>query len=673
MKTLLVLAQQPGLAEALRAVLDPEQYRIVQQTEVREADLLRSHGRVDACVLEAELTNIRPIRIIETLRRCLPQCPILVYADDKQWEWEEEAYLLGVTHVLAKPVRARLMNSFLDRLWPTNGRMVDRPAAPRPVQEPRQSKPVELDRSSQNALEALRDFSTVLTHSLCAEALLKQFLLLLREIIGVNRAAIFLRQQPGELGQKKDREESHQLRLSCVIGLPLDLLEHFALSLNAGVGACVSRQGRILRREAAVVQDDPEMRKEFELLGAEVALPILDRQTIMGVAFFDSRVTGEPLTNEELALIFYLLEGLGMAIKNIWLHDQLGENHTMMADILRQFNSGCVVVARDLSILHANQVARDAFVRPEHGAAPLEFSDLPQALGSKVFEVLKTGVGLAPFKYRLPSGGDRVYQITITPFQKQNRGVPDAALLLVEDCTQAERLQRLEIEATNLRMVKTMGERLAHEVGNAVVPLSTHQQLFAEKYDDPEFRASLNAALTEGVKRISRLGQQMLFLAQDRTGLTDPIAVSQLIEDAFREAQKHHQEQTVYLQYETGGQSFTLSGDRAGLKHALAEVMLNAVQANPPMPKVKVSTHADIDVDGTRWVHIEIQDSGTGFTKEAALKVPEPFFTTRNVGLGLGLAVSRKIIETNRGKLKIADPRAGQSGLVTISLPLTPS
>ncbi|MBI3850630.1 MAG: PAS domain-containing protein [Verrucomicrobia bacterium] len=673
MRTLLVLAPQPGLAEALRAVLNPEHYRIVHQSEVREADLLRSHGRVDGCVMEAELTSIRPIRIIETLRRCLPECPIVVYADDRQWEWEEEAYLLGVAQVLAKPVRARLINSFLDRLWPANGHVLERSAASRQLHEPKPSKPSEPDREPQKALEALRDFSTVLTHSLCAEALLKQFLLLLREIIGVNRAAIFLRQQPGELSHKNEGEDSHRLRLACAIGLPLDLLEHFALSLNAGVGGCVSRQGRILRREAPAVQEDPQMRQEFELLGAEVALPILDRESIMGVAFFDSRVTGEALTNEELALIFYLLEGLGMAIKNIWLHDQLSANHTMMGDILRQFNSGCIVVAKDLSILHANHVARDAFARPGRGAAPLEFSDLPQALGSKVFEVLKTGVALTPFKYRPPTGGERVYQITISPFQKQDRGVPDAALLLVEDYTQTERLQRLEIEAGNLRMIKTMGERLAHEVGNAVVPLSTHQQLFAEKYDDPEFRASLSTALTEGVKRISRLGQQMLFLAQDRTGLTDPIAVSQLIEDAFREAQKHHQEQTVYLQYETGGQSFTLTGDRAGLKHALAEVMLNAVQANPPMPKVKVSTHADTDVDGTRWVHIEIQDSGSGFTPEAARKVPQPFFTTRNVGLGLGLAVSRKIIETNRGKLKIADPRAGQSGLVTISLPLSTS
>jgi signal transduction histidine kinase len=368
-----------------------------------------------------------------------------------------------------------------------------------------------------------------------------------------------------------------------------------------------------------------------------------------------------------------LLEQVGLAIRNIWLHDQVVSNQEMMAGVLRELSSGCVVVSRDLKILHANKMARKFFGQTKRARDEMEFTDLPPPLATKVYQVLRTGAAVVPFNFHPEAAPGTVFKVTVVPFQRQDAALPVSALLVVEDMTLSEQLRRLEVEASNLRMIKTMGERLAHEVGNALVPLSTHQQLFAEKYDDPEFRASLNATLTEGVKRISRLGQQMLFLAQDRTGMADPITVSQLIEDAFREAQKHHQEQTVYLQYETGGQSFRLTGDRVGLKHALAEVMLNAVQANPPKPKVKVSTHADTDVAGTRWVHIEIQDSGTGFTKEAARKVSEPFFTTRNVGLGLGLAVSRKIIETHHGTLKIADPRVGQSGLVTISLPLSPS
>src|SRR2546422_2318875 len=51
-----------------------------------------------------------------------------------------------------------------------------------------------------------------------------------------------------------------------------------------------------------------------------------------------------------------------------------------------------------------------------------------------------------------------------------------AALLVVEDHTQAEAFRKLEMEASNLRLLRTMADRLAHEVGNALVPLSTQDR-----------------------------------------------------------------------------------------------------------------------------------------------------------------------------------------------------
>jgi nitrogen fixation/metabolism regulation signal transduction histidine kinase len=79
--------------------------------------------------------------------------------------------------------------------------------------------------------------------------------------------------------------------------------------------------------------------------------------------------------------------------------------------------------------------------------------------------------------------------------------------------------------------------------------------------------------------------------------------------------------------------------------------------------------HTDANRGGAPDVQIEVQDNGAGFTAEAAQKAPAPFFTTRNVGLGLGLTVSRKIIETHHGKLEIVPPQAGQPGVVRVSLP----
>jgi signal transduction histidine kinase len=99
--------------------------------------------------------------------------------------------------------------------------------------------------------------------------------------------------------------------------------------------------------------------------------------------------------------------------------------------------------------------------------------------------------------------------------------------------------------------------------------------------------------------------------------------------------------------------------------------MINALQANPADPKVGVRLEADANGDATATgLSIEVQDNGAGFTPEAMQKAVTPFYTTRNVGLGLGLTVTRKIIETHHGKLELVPPAAGRSGIVRISLPM---
>jgi signal transduction histidine kinase/DNA-binding NarL/FixJ family response regulator len=671
MKTLLVLAEHPDFAEAIRSCVNPEHYRVIARTDLAEAEPLLEHGLAEACIVDVELTGVQGIWFLEKLRRKAPRCPVILYAGAKQPEWEEEAYLQGVTHVLTKPVRGRMLTAVLDRLWLP-------PAAIRPSQPALPSLPPETAKSAETGtapaatqtLGVLRDFSGILTHSLNAEGMLKQFLLLLREILSINRAAIFLRQPLAGFGNTPVVAESRRLRAACAIGLSPGLLQHFELSFEAGIGGHIFRLGRILRRSGEEARRDVETQKEFELLGAQVAVPILDRETVLGVAVFDGRITGEPLVNSELELIFHLLEQLGLAVKNIWLHDQLACNHEMMADILRELSSACVVVSRDLVILHANKSARKYFCRAERRSGDLEFSDLPQILGAKVYQVLKTGAAISSFKYEPEESPGTVYDINIVPFQRPQAGPPTSALLMAEDLTQSQQLQRLEIEAANLRLVKTMAERLAHEIGNAMVPLSTHQQLLADKWNNAEFRASLNVAVADGVKRVTRLVSQMRFLARDTLASQEDFPLAPLIEEAYQEASRHQPVKAAQLKCDAPAKPIFMSGDRSALKHALAEVMLNALQANPADPKIGIRLHASSMGNGLQGLQIEVEDNGPGFTPEALQNASAPFFTTRNVGLGLGLTVSRKIIETHRGKLEILTPKAGQPGLVRISLPL---
>ena len=467
--------------------------------------------------------------------------------------------------------------------------------------------------------------------------------------------------------------ESRRLRAACAIGLSPGLLQHFELSFEAGIGGHVFRLGRILRRSGEEARTDVEAQKEFELLGAQVAVPVLDRETVLGVAVFDGRITGEPLVNSELELICHLLEQLGLAIKNIWLHDQLAANHEMLTDILRELSNACIVVSRDLVILHANKTARRYFSRGERRGGDLEFSDLPQPLGSKIYQVLKTGAAVSTFKYEPEDSPGKVYNISIVPFQRQPAGLPGAALLTAEDLTQSEQLRRLEIEAANLRLVKDMAESLAKEIGNAILPLSAHQQLLAEKWQDADFRSSLNKALDEGVDRVTRLKDQMKYLARDGLLSEQSFPLAPLIAEAYKEACKTAPARKGQPQYESGNPTTVVTGDRAALKHALAEVLLNALQANPDDPRTIVRWQVEANSEGLRVLQLEVQDNGAGFTPEAAKRAFEPFFTTRIPGVGVGLTVVRKIIEAHRGKVEILVLKSGQGGVVRISLPLDAS
>ena len=679
MKTLLVLAQHPDLAEAIREGMDAEQYRVLDRYSLEEAEPLLAHGLVDACILELDLTTVQGVWLVEKLRRRAPKCPLLIYTSAGQWEWEEEAYLQGAAYVLNKPVRTRMLAALLARLWsePASQALVC-PLPPRPQEtvRPVESAPTPVAGAA-HTLGVLRDFSGILIHSLNAEGMLKQFLLLLREILGLNRAAIFLRPPLASLSGPQVFGESRQLRAACSLGLSAGLLQHFELSSEAGIGGHLVRLGRILRRQSEEARNDLATQKEFELLGVQVAVPILDRESLLGVAVFDGRVTGEPLVNSELELIFHLLEQLGLALKNIWLHDQLVSNHEMMADILRELSSACVLVSRDLAILHANKMARKHFGRTDRQKGELEFSDLPQPLGAKIYQVLRTGSAVSNFKYQPEGESGPVFNANIVPFQRQPPGLPAAALLMVEDLTQSQQLQRLEVETAKLRLVKTMADRLTHEIGNALVPVSVHQQILSEKLADKsvglEFLQTMERDLSEGVRRVTRLTNQMRFLASDRLPAQEAFALAPLLEEAYLEARRHQPGKPGQLSYDTGNKPIILTGDRAALKHALAEVMLNALQANPADPRIGIHLRAEPAGNGEGGqfgVQIEVQDNGPGFTPESAQKASAPFFTTRNVGLGLGLTVSRKIIETHRGKLELVPPQSGQSGSVRISLPL---
>src|ERR1700679_3838669 len=96
MHTLLVVTRQPSLATAIQTVLDPVKFQLITKETVGEAEFLLTRGGMEDAIRDVELTDARATRAIEELKSYAPGCPMFVYTGEKQWEWEEDAYMLGV-------------------------------------------------------------------------------------------------------------------------------------------------------------------------------------------------------------------------------------------------------------------------------------------------------------------------------------------------------------------------------------------------------------------------------------------------------------------------------------------------------------------------------------------------------------------------------------------------
>jgi signal transduction histidine kinase len=160
----------------------------------------------------------------------------------------------------------------------------------------------------------------------------------------------------------------------------------------------------------------------------------------------------------------------------------------------------------------------------------------------------------------------------------------------------------------------------------------------------------------------------MFFLARENFERADKVPVKQLVEEAFQEAQRFHSGKVAQLRFENGVAPLALSIDHAGLRHALTEVILNALQANQNDSRVTVNARGK-QAQGEDWVDIEVKDAGPGFSADEAAQALNPFFTSRSVGIGLGLTVARRIVEKHRGNIQISPSGKEQPGQVTISLP----
>jgi signal transduction histidine kinase len=110
--------------------------------------------------------------------------------------------------------------------------------------------------------------------------------------------------------------------------------------------------------------------------------------------------------------------------------------------------------------------------------------------------------------------------------------------------------------------------------------------------------------------------------------------------------------------------SLRISADRFAIERVLKNLILNAIEAMPRGGELVVKTKAN-----GQWVQIEIQDTGCGIPKERLETIFEDYVTTKRKGLGLGLAISKKVVEDLNGTIEV-ESKPGEGTTFTLKFPL---
>lgn len=663
MNRILVIAAHAHTAESLKTLIPADRFSIVH---LPRADLIRESlppSCIDLCLLDSDLIDAGGIRLVDEVRRYLPDVPLVAAVSASLREWEEDAILHGVSFVLKKPLRSALVTTVFTRLLA--GGIVTGPE-----RQPEHAPPAAAETRPSLAgvpsnLEILRDFSRLFSHSLNVRTLLHEFVLKLREVISVNRIAIFL-QPPQNPFLPGPVAASRRLPCACSAGIAADLYRFFELSLDGGIGAAIASHGRILQADLSTGLS-ADARREFEILGGHIAIPILDRERLLGIAVLGGRLTGLRLNDQELQLLFHLLEELGLAIKNSWLHDQLATNHRLLANILGQMGAGCLVIARDLTVLQANPALGRVLNLPASEGRGLSFADLPQRLASMLYEVLNGGRESACAHYLHET---RTLLVTVTAFRLEDKAATSAILVTIEDHTAIEAARRAEVGKEHTRLIALIAEKFSHEIRNALLSLDTHRQLIPTDYGREEFRISLETSLSRETARILRCSDQLAFLARP---LNEPVEIhplGELLQQAEIYASLHTAVPVRLKQLNTSGDLRILCEPRS-LRHAFGEVILNAAQSAKAAEASEITVRAEtVVVDGVRRCRIGVVNPSVGFSPEAATRAFEPFYTTRSVGLGLGLAVTKKILRDHGGDAEVFARPHGALGDIVVTLPV---
>ena len=234
---------------------------------------------------------------------------------------------------------------------------------------------------------------------------------------------------------------------------------------------------------------------------------------------------------------------------------------------------------------------------------------------------------------------------------------------------QSERMLVIEEQLRRAEKLSTLGEMaavLAHEIRNPLGSILGTAEILKDDYQPGTPKHEFINIQIKETERLNRVVEEFLHMARPQPADLELCRVQEELESIAALLSNDARKRQIRFSVQPPPSSVLIKGDGEKLRQAFLNIIMNALQASSPGGSLEISTATN---DRTNLCEIRFSDKGAGIAAATLERVFDPFFTTKPAGTGLGLAVTKKIIESHGGALAV-ESAVGSGTTVTVSLPL---
>jgi len=205
--------------------------------------------------------------------------------------------------------------------------------------------------------------------------------------------------------------------------------------------------------------------------------------------------------------------------------------------------------------------------------------------------------------------------------------------------------EEMIVKSEKMSIAGQLAAGIAHEIRNPLTSLKGFLQLLQAGVNQKEIYYQI---MIEEIEKIEMITSELLFISKPLTDEKKIESVYSMIKDVIMLLESQAHLKNIEIKCSVDKDLYTYC-DRSQIKQVLINIIKNAIEATDKVGIIKIEVQSTIQGD----IEIDIIDEGPGISKDIIDKVGEPFFTTKKSGTGLGLMITKQILEQQDGKIFI--------------------